>query len=46
VLAELQKAAPNVFRASGGSGDGGRGNGQGTTRDINSLLREMAAEAR
>lgn len=39
VLADLQKTAPSVFRAAGGSGDGGRGNGQGTKQDLNALVR-------
>lgn len=43
VLADLKASAPSVFRASGGSGDGGRGNGQlAPKQDINDVLRAMA----
>lgn len=48
-IAELIERAkedePQLFRAAGGSGDGGKGNGQGAPRDINAVFRDIARNA-
>jgi hypothetical protein len=45
LIAQAQQDEPQLFRASGGSGDGGRGGNGHTPSDINSVFRQIAQNA-